>query len=72
MSYRSTTSPAFLSTVERWIRDKGEILALIRFSHAAGSQSWEFFASLGALQERLAELPPDTCVIAFTVMTGAY
>ena len=65
MSYQSTASPAFLSAVERWIRETDEVLVLIRFSHAAGDRSWEFFSSLSSFQERLAGLPPRTCVIVF-------
>jgi hypothetical protein len=66
MSYPSTTSPIFLVTIKRWIAEQGEVLALFRFSRAAGSRSWEFFSCFEAFQKRLAEQCPETCIIVFS------
>jgi hypothetical protein len=38
---------------------------LIRYSHAAGSKSFEIFHSFSTLRARLGQLPPATSVIAF-------
>ncbi len=38
---------------------------LFRFSHAAGAKDFEFFSTLQALSDRMRQLPPRTCVIAF-------
>lgn len=65
MSYAPTTDPKFLGTLEQWFRSQPEILALIRYSHAAGSKDFEFFSSFQSLTDRIRALPPLTCVIAF-------
>ena len=65
MSYAPTTDPKFLGILEQWFRSQPEILALIRYSHAAGSKDFEFFSSLQQLSDRMRQLPPRTCVIAF-------
>lgn len=58
----STDEPAFRSTVERWISDNGEVLAVIRFAGGAGSKSFEFFQSIGAFVARVEGLPAAACV----------
>jgi hypothetical protein len=65
MPYSSTNELPFLSTVQSWIEASGEILAMIRFHASAGAKSFEFFRSLEAFQDRLQDVPPRTCVIAF-------
>lgn len=65
MGYQSTRSADFLSTVQRWIDEHGEVLVLLRFHASAGSKSWELFDSLSALQKRIEDLPPQTCLIVF-------
>ena len=65
MSYISPIKESFVATLERWFRDQPEILVLIRYSHAAGSKSFEFFSSFATLSERLRPLPPRTSVMAF-------
>ncbi len=65
MSYAPTTDPKFLGTLESWFRSQPEILVLIRYSHAAGSKDFEFVSSLQELSDRMSQLPPRTCVIAF-------
>jgi hypothetical protein len=65
MAYVSTESVDFQQTVERWIDQSGEILVLVRFSHAGGSRSFEFFTSIEAFRERLHELQAKTGVIVF-------
>jgi len=65
MSYGSTTDPKFFSTLETWIREKSEILVLIRYSHAGGIKDFEFFSSFQVLAEKIRELRACTCVIAF-------
>ena len=65
MSYVSSTDKKFLATLDGWLRSRQEILALIRYSHSAGSKDFEFFSSFKTLTERLGSLPPRTCIIAF-------
>ncbi len=65
MSAISSTDKRFLTTLEVWLRSQPEILLLIRYSHAAGNKSFEFFRSFAALSERLRQLPACTNVIAF-------
>ena len=62
MQHRSTNDAAFRSTVERWIDESGEVLAVIRFAGGAGSRSFEFFTSIDAFIERIDELPPSASV----------
>lgn len=65
MSYASSTDKTFLATLTEWFQSHGELLLLIRYSHAAGSKSFEFFSSFETMTERLVHLPPSTCIIAF-------
>ena len=65
MSYDSSSSQKFLGTLAEWLSSQGEILLMIRYSHAAGSKDFEFFTAFDALTQRLKELPPKTCIIAF-------
>lgn len=65
MGYAPTTDQKFLGTLEAWLRDMSEILVLIRYSRAAGSKDFEFFSSFQVLSDRIRELPPLACVIAF-------
>jgi len=60
-----TTDPKFIGTLESWFQSRPEILVLIRYSHAAGSKSFEFFSLCQRLADRIQELPPRTSVIAF-------
>jgi hypothetical protein len=61
----STADPRFLKPLESWFSSNSEILILIRYSHAAGSKSFELFRSFSNLRERLSQLPISTNVIAF-------
>ena len=65
MSYGPISDPKFLDTVESWFRSQPEILALIRYSHAAGNREFELFSSFRDFAERLRQLPHLACVIAF-------
>jgi hypothetical protein len=65
MIYTNTTDKRFLSTLEEWLRTRAEVLTLIRLSRAAGNKSFEFLTSFIALEERLNQLTPETCVTAF-------
>lgn len=65
MSYQSASSSEFLTVADSWIRSQREVLAMIRFSHAGGNRSYEFFDKFGAFEKRLEELPAKTCVIVF-------
>ena len=65
MSYESATSENFLSTVRGWFAVSPEILALFRFSHAAGNREFEFFTTFDAFKERLGGLPERTCITVF-------
>jgi hypothetical protein len=60
--YPSTDDPVFRSTVERWISDNGEVLAVIRFAGGGGSKSFEFFHSIDAFATRVEGLPSAACV----------
>jgi hypothetical protein len=63
MPYQSTQSQCFRDTIHDWITQDGEILAIIRFSHAAGAKSFEFYTDGVSLYTRLDKLPPKTCVV---------
>jgi hypothetical protein len=65
MNDRSTGGPHFLTTVRRWLAERGEVGVLLRFSYAAGSKSCELFESMGAFEARLATLAARTSVIVF-------
>jgi hypothetical protein len=65
MAYQSTRSESFRRTACDWITRCGEVLALIRFSRAAGAKDFEFFTSPEAFEARLADLPVQTCVTLF-------
>jgi hypothetical protein len=62
MSYKSTTDITFLETVKGWLDHRGEILVLVRYSHAAGQKDFEFFTSFEVFLKSVAELPPLACV----------
>ena len=65
MALRSAADRQFLKTIEQWLQSQSEILVLIRYSRAGGNKSFELFTSFAVLDERLRELPPESCVIAF-------
>ncbi len=65
MSSLSTHDVAFRNKTNKWLAETGEISSLIRFSAAGGSKSFEFFHSIRAFTERLAQMPPRTCVTVF-------
>ena len=65
MSCAPITDPTFLGTVESWLRTQTEILALIRYSHAAGNKEFELFSCFQDFSERLRQLPHLTCVTVF-------
>src|SRR5437016_1615130 len=62
MSYPSVYSPAFQQSCKRWLEEQREVLAVFRYSHAAGARDYEFFTSYGDLQDRIGQLRPRTCV----------
>jgi hypothetical protein len=65
MSLKSADGEEFLKTVGEWLSSKPEVLILIRYSRAAGNKDLEFYSSFGAFQERLRQLPAETCVTVF-------
>ena len=65
MSYVSTNDSTFLSNVENWLQENGEVAVLIRYSAAGGSKSFEFYHSMQEFDEKLKLLAPKTCVIVF-------
>src|SRR5687768_11921854 len=65
MSYLSTEDSTFRLRVEGWLERRGEVAALIRYSRAAGSKSFEFFYAREAFSDRLRQLPGSTCVTVF-------
>jgi hypothetical protein len=65
MSLKSAAGQEFLKTLENWLGSQTEVLVLIRYSRAAGDKDFEFYKSLATLQERLHQLPAETCVTVF-------
>jgi hypothetical protein len=65
MSLKSAASQEFLMTLEDWLGSQTEVLVLIRYSRVAGHKDFEFYKSFAALQERLRQLPAETCVTVF-------
>jgi len=65
MEYPSSADPTFLDRVAGWIAVRGEILALIRYSHAAGAKDFEFFDTADDFRNRLRGLSPRDCVTVF-------
>jgi hypothetical protein len=65
MCLTSTTDKEFLKTLEDWLYGQSEIMILIRYSHAAGNKSFEFFTSFAALSDRLHQLRPQDRITAF-------
>jgi hypothetical protein len=65
MGYLAAADPMFLKRVNAWIAGRGEVLALIRYSHAAGAKDFEFFRSADAFHARLGRLSPRACVTVF-------
>jgi len=63
MPYQSTGSKRFIDTVHDWIYQDGEILAIIRFSHAGGTKSFEFYTDMASFHARIDKLPPKTCLV---------
>jgi hypothetical protein len=61
----SAAAPRFLDTLENWLRDRPELLVLIRYSAAAGCKDFEFYSSFEALPDRIRRLPPITAITAF-------
>lgn len=65
MGYTSAAAQTFLGRVTGWIAERGEVLALVRYSHAAGAKDLEFFQSPDAFRARLKCLSPRDCVTVF-------
>ena len=61
----STDDSRFLARAERWLSEQGEILALFRYSHAAGSKDFFIFDAPEAFRAALQRASPQTSVIAF-------
>lgn len=66
MSIRAVNDREFLEEISKRISQQREILALIEYSRAAGSKSFEFMQSFAMLTARLEQLTPDTRVTVFT------
>jgi hypothetical protein len=67
MGYPPATDPAFLDRVADWIAARGEVLAIIRYSHKAGAKDFEFFQSADTFRDRLRQLSPRDCVTVFAL-----
>jgi hypothetical protein len=61
----STDDPDFLMRAERRNRERGEILALFRYSGAAGSKDFFLFDSSETFLTAVRRAPSQTSVIAF-------
>jgi hypothetical protein len=61
----STNSTEFLTGAQRWISERGEILALFRYSGAAGSQDFFYFESPEVFRAALRRAGPQTSVVIF-------
>jgi hypothetical protein len=65
MALRGTNDPAFLSLVQHWIEENGEVFVVIRYARSAGSREYLLFHSFAEFQALLQSLPPRTDVIVF-------
>lgn len=65
MGNLSTTDTTFAENAARVLCKTGEIACVIRFSHAAGNRSFEFFENINSFKNRLLDLPPKTSVVLF-------
>lgn len=65
MTERSVFDNSFLSLVERWLTETGEIYVVIRYSHSAGAKDYLLIHTFLELQEKLRSLPAKTEVIVF-------
>jgi hypothetical protein len=65
MASLSSHDTVFVSTVQQWIEQQGEVLVMLRYSRAAGHKDFEFLDSVESLHSRLQNLPPSTSIIAF-------
>lgn len=63
--YTSTNDQEFLGKFESYFGSQHEILAMIRYSHAGGARSFEFFSSFQSLTDRIRGLQPLTSIIIF-------
>ncbi len=61
----STHDPAFQATVQEWMLDRGEVLAMFRWPNCGGSRSFEFFKIPAEFSVRLREMPAGTSIIVF-------
>ncbi len=65
MPYSSSTDPAFLATLERWLGENAEILVVFRPPNTAGGKEFEFFTSFSTLAMCLADLSGRTWIDAW-------
>ena len=65
MAERSVFDNSFLSLVERWLAESGEIYVVIRYSHSAGAKDYFLMHSFSKFQEKLRSLPEKAEVIVF-------
>jgi hypothetical protein len=65
MSYAPITDVEFLGKVESWFRNQHELLALIRYSHAAGMREFRLFATFQGFSEALRALPHLAWITCF-------
>ncbi|MDQ5824883.1 MAG: hypothetical protein M3441_11865 [Chloroflexota bacterium] len=55
----------FRQTVKEWLNEQGELLVLIRYSHAAGSRDYLLVDEPSQFEDRLDKLRPMTSIIVF-------
>lgn len=65
MKHTSSLDRQFRDTISQWIGESSEVLALFRYSHAAGSRDFVFFTGADDFREKLEKLPSRTSVIVF-------
>lgn len=65
MNERSVFNSSFLSLVEKWIAESGEIYIVIRYSHMAGSKDYLLMHSFLEFLNKLRTLPAQADVIVF-------
>jgi hypothetical protein len=61
----STGDLRFLEQARSWISERGEILALVQYSRAAGSKDFFILRSMESLRDKLGGWGPQACVTLF-------
>ena len=63
--FRSAQDTSFIATLRLWLRERDELLLMLRYPNAGGCRDYEIHASVESITQRLSAVPPQTSVIAF-------